>query len=264
MNTKDVLILYSSGLDSLVNLFILKDLWKLNPHLLFIDYDQKAKILELEMTKKISKRYNIPLHIVKTSLNVHSKLIDDISSITNDNNIIDGREVPVELVPYRNIAFAHIAATYARKKGLNIIAFGFNLSESGAYPDNTDRFLENLNELYLSSTYYPLEDPIFFVSGSIHFTKTELVLLGKFLNVDFSLSMSCYYPKEDKHCGKCNSCRYRIEAFKRAGIKDDAEYNTKINWQEQDINNDKIKELLEIVKSDKEIFLKKIQKFRRH
>lgn len=249
MNNK-VVILYSSGLDSLVNLAILKDLWKLDPVLLFIDYGQKAAELELKMTEKLSEKYNIPLIFQPVNLNVESKLVTGTSDV--DIDIQDGREAPVDLVPYRNAALAHIGIVVARKINASFVSFGFNISEAGAYPDNTPRFLDALNELYMSSTYYPYEPIIKFISGSIHFTKTELVVIGKYLGVDFSLSTSCYYPVDGKACGTCNSCKYRIEAFKRAGYKDDIEYAIPIDWKSKSINVKNISELLEVIDLEKQ------------
>lgn len=242
-------ILYSSGLDSLVNLFILKDLWKLEPILLFINYNQKAVDLEFEMTNKIATKYDLKLVYKKLNLNVNSKLINDKSDINTDAS--DDREAPVDLVPYRNIMLAHQGILTAREFNAKYVAFGFNISEAGAYPDNTTRFLDALNNLYLSSTYYPYEPIIRFISGSIHFTKTELVMLGKYLNADFNLSASCYYPVNNKACGKCASCKFRIEAFKRANVKDLIEYNIPIEFDEKELDNNKLAELLSIINIQK-------------
>ena len=241
---KKVVILYSSGLDSLVNLFILKDIWKLEPILLFIDYKQKAKELEYEMTKKISEKYHIQMFHQKLDLHVKSKLITGDSDVSI--NATDGREAPVDLVPYRNVVLAHQGILLARKLNAQYVSFGFNVSEAGAYPDNTPRFLDALNNLYMSSTYYPYEPIIKFISASIHFTKTELVQIGKYLGADFSLSTSCYYPVNNKACGECNSCRFRIEAFKRAGVKDNIEYVKDIDWKERPLNMKKINELIRV------------------
>ena len=46
---------------------------------------------------------------------------------------------------------------------------------------------------------------------------------GKALGLDYSETYSCYKGGE-KHCGKCGTCRERIQALKDAGIVDTTEY----------------------------------------
>ena len=54
-------------------------------------------------------------------------------------------------------------------------------------------------------------------------TKADIAKLGSELDVDFSLTYSCYKGGE-KHCGKCGTCIERKEAFELAGINDPTEY----------------------------------------
>lgn len=243
MGNKDkVVILYSSGLDSFVNMNILKDLWNLQPILLFINYGQKSYEKELLYSKLTAEKYNLDLIVENVNLDVHSNLlINSSSDVCND--VKNTAEAPTYLVPYRNIFLAYRGIINAKKLGAKYVSFGFNVSEAGSYPDNTTRFLDNLNNLFISSTYYPYEPIIKFISASIHFTKTELVLIGQYLNLDFSLSFSCYnnYGYE---CGKCPSCILKQEAFRRANS---------FTKQERE---KKIKELLELIEKFKEEQLK--------
>jgi 7-cyano-7-deazaguanine synthase len=45
------------------------------------------------------------------------------------------------------------------------------------------------------------------------------------LGLDYSETYSCYKGGE-KHCGKCGTCRERIEALRAAGIEDHTEYES--------------------------------------
>ena len=56
-------------------------------------------------------------------------------------------------------------------------------------------------------------------------TKAEIIRTGTDLNVDYSLTHSCYAPDQSgRSCGKCDSCRLRLKGFKEAGLKDPLEY----------------------------------------
>jgi 7-cyano-7-deazaguanine synthase len=53
--------------------------------------------------------------------------------------------------------------------------------------------------------------------------KSEVLKIGKQLGVPFELTWSCY-RNEEKHCGRCESCMNRKNAFKEAKIDDPTEY----------------------------------------
>jgi 7-cyano-7-deazaguanine synthase len=53
--------------------------------------------------------------------------------------------------------------------------------------------------------------------------KSKLIKIGASLGVPFKSTWSCYLDGE-KHCGKCESCVNRKNAFKEAGIADPTEY----------------------------------------
>jgi 7-cyano-7-deazaguanine synthase len=53
--------------------------------------------------------------------------------------------------------------------------------------------------------------------------KSEVLKIGKQLGVPFDLTWSCYRG-EEKHCGRCESCLNRKNAFKEAKIDDPTEY----------------------------------------
>jgi 7-cyano-7-deazaguanine synthase len=53
--------------------------------------------------------------------------------------------------------------------------------------------------------------------------KSDIAQLGAELNVDYSITWSCY-KGGDIHCGSCGTCFERREAFAVAGVKDPTEY----------------------------------------
>ena len=57
----------------------------------------------------------------------------------------------------------------------------------------------------------------------IAMSKARIIRAGLTLDAPFGLTYSCYYGGE-KACGKCDSCRIRLEAFKSVGMDDPTEY----------------------------------------
>jgi 7-cyano-7-deazaguanine synthase len=52
-------------------------------------------------------------------------------------------------------------------------------------------------------------------------SKAGIVKLARELNLDFSLTHSCYDPTPDgRPCRQCDSCLLRQKGFEEAGIED--------------------------------------------
>ena len=59
----------------------------------------------------------------------------------------------------------------------------------------------------------------------IAMTKAEIIRRGLALDVDYSLTHSCYDPTpEGLACGKCDSCLLRQKGFMEAGARDPLVY----------------------------------------
>ncbi len=56
--------------------------------------------------------------------------------------------------------------------------------------------------------------------------KADVVRLGARLDVPLALTLSCMQPVRGQHCGRCNKCRERQEAFAEAGVEDPTTYLT--------------------------------------
>jgi len=60
----------------------------------------------------------------------------------------------------------------------------------------------------------------------IEMTKAQIIQKGVELDVDYSLTHSCYDPSaEGKACGQCDSCLLRKKGFEEAGVQDPTEYD---------------------------------------
>ena len=59
----------------------------------------------------------------------------------------------------------------------------------------------------------------------LRMTKGEIITRGLALGVDYSLTRSCYDPREGgKPCGRCDSCLLRLKGFAEAGLDDPLDY----------------------------------------
>ena len=55
--------------------------------------------------------------------------------------------------------------------------------------------------------------------------KAEIIRKAVELNVDLSLTHSCYDPTPDgRACGECDSCQLRLKGFREAGVTDPIKY----------------------------------------
>lgn len=219
--SKKVAIIYSGGLDSLVTAHLYHSL-QYEVTLIHYLYGQYAQNFELEYTKKYANYIKARLEIIdaKKIFEPFSELSTLLSKERNEDELREA-ESDSNYVPMRNLILISYSAAICEKLGINKLAYGANVTESGNYPDNSVRFFENIKSTLKTSgkQNFKLE----FRAPLINLTKTEIVKLGYYFDAPFELSLSCYYPTEDgRHCGKCGSCLLRINAFKRAGIIDPA------------------------------------------
>lgn len=136
---------------------------------------------------------------------------------------INETESPLAYVPYRNTQFALLMAARAEAwdyKNVDFL-FGLNLSEGMVFMDNSEGWLETVNNM----VKYGGKD--FKITGtydvvSPYFERTKTNMLKEFMEKHgfatleqlLDLSTSCYYPKEDgSPCDECGSCILREKAI---------------------------------------------------
>jgi len=78
-------------------------------------------------------------------------------------------------------------------------------------------FIEKIVRLR-SGTTCRLEAPF------LSFHKNEVIELGSKLKIPFEDTFSCLENDTRVHCGKCEQCVKRIEAFRKAGLLDPARF----------------------------------------
>lgn len=125
------------------------------------------------------------------------------------------------VVPARNMIFASILAGYARSVGASDVWMGMHAGDHAIYPDCRPQFVGSMNRA-MSDAFEPGEG-VRLHAPLLHMHKKDILIEGLALGVPYHLTRTCYTPDE-LACGKCGSCRERLEAFAFVGVKDPLPY----------------------------------------
>jgi 7-cyano-7-deazaguanine synthase len=186
------------------------------------NYDQRTQNKELECFEQIvkclgvTKKYVLDLDFFK-ALGA-SALTDKTIEVPTDG-IEEG--VPVTYVPFRNGIFLSMAAAIAEKEAAEVIAIGVVEEDSSGYPDCRENYIEAMQKAINLGTKD--ETNIEIKMPLVHLKKSQIVAESLKLDVPLEMTWSCY-KNEEQACGVCDSCRLRLNGFKKAGVKDPIAY----------------------------------------
>jgi 7-cyano-7-deazaguanine synthase len=226
---KKAVILLSGGLDSTTILAIAKDLG-FELYTLSFDYGQRHKI-ELELAQKNAEKFGAKTHkIAKIDLRIFggSALTDEIAVPKNSP---ESKDIPITYVPARNTVFLSYALAFAEVIGAFDIFIGVNAVDYSGYPDCRPEFISAFEKMANLATKAGVENSqrLKIHTPLIDLAKAEIIKRGIELGVDYGCTHSCYDPiiKEGKiyACGECDSCRIRLDGFKKAGVEDKIAYD---------------------------------------
>ncbi|MBP7507326.1 MAG: 7-cyano-7-deazaguanine synthase QueC [Prolixibacteraceae bacterium] len=217
---KKAIVLLSGGLDSTVVIHLAKSKG-FEVYALSFNYGQKHN-KELECAIKTAKDTGVKDHkIIDLKLNLWggSSLTDNSMNIEDGN--ISANEIPLTYVPARNMVFLSIAASYAEAIGSQDIFIGVSQVDYSGYVDCREEFIKSMENTINLGTVMGAEmnKKITIHAPFLFKTKSEEILIGEELGVDWSNTWSCYRGGE-KPCGKCDSCLLRKNAFEEAGVTD--------------------------------------------
>ena len=222
MVNKKALVLFSGGLDSTTMLAMVKsDGYEITA--LTIDYNQRH-VSEIEFSKKslsqlqINKQIIFDLDLSKIG---GSALTDNIPVPIDSND-----NIPTTYVPARNTIFLSLASSFAERLNISDIFIGANIIDYSGYPDCRPEFIKSFEQTINLGTKLGVEGSHFRIhTPLIKMTKAEIIKKGHSLGVDYSLTLSCYNPTDSGlACGKCDSCKFRKDGFKDAGLPDPTKY----------------------------------------
>jgi len=223
MATKAVVLL-SGGLDSATTLAIARA-EGYECHALSFDYGQRH-VCELESAKKVAAALGAVQHL---TLRLDLRAIGG-SALTADIEVPKGRSdeamsagIPVTYVPARNTIFLSHALAWAEVLGAEDVFIGVNFLDYSGYPDCRPEFIEAFEKLANLATQAGVEGRSRFRVHTplIELSKAQIVARAYELNVDLSLTWSCYAPEPDgRACGLCDSCLLRKKGFAEARLAD--------------------------------------------
>ena len=218
-------VLLSGGMDSAVVLAIANGQGFACEALSF-DYGQRHRC-ELLAAQRVAKQIGASGHAV-LSIDMRAiggnALTDDIAVPKERADIGEG--IPVTYVPARNTIFLSYALALAEVKGASDIFIGVNALDYSGYPDCRPEYIEAFENMARLATKSGVGGaPLEIHTPLSAMRKSDIVLKGLELGVDFSLTHTCYDPVDDgKPCGSCDACILRRKGFEEIGERDPLPY----------------------------------------
>jgi 7-cyano-7-deazaguanine synthase len=232
MKTKrKAVILLSGGIDSSATLAIAGSMGY-DLYVLSFNYGQRHSI-ELQAAQKIAGHFGVIQHIIldiDLRLFGNSALTDDIAVPKSRSVDRMAKDIPITYVPARNTIFLSFALAWAEVLESSDIFIGVNALDYSGYPDCRPEFIEAYERMANLATKAGVQgnQKLKIHTPLIEMTKAQIIQKGSELDVDFSLTHSCYDPaKNGEACGECDSCLLRLKGFKEAGIPDPTIYKSK-------------------------------------
>ncbi len=130
-----------------------------------------------------------------------------------------------EYVPARNTIFVALAAGYAESIGADRIVVGWTVNDHAGFPDCTPQYRLAMNTALRLGTANGVQVG----EGMGDHTKASLIFRSRALGVPLVRTWTCYAPVAGttrdageviftaRHCGRCDACLGRKEAFVDAG-----------------------------------------------
>ncbi|MEY2601551.1 MAG: 7-cyano-7-deazaguanine synthase [Verrucomicrobiota bacterium] len=227
---KHAVVLLSGGLDSATTLAIARS-QGYETYALSFDYGQRHQ-RELETARRIAKSLGAKEHRtvkIDNQIFAGSALTDDVDVPKSRSEEEIGSGIPPTYVPARNTIFLAHALAWAETIPAGHIFIGANAIDYSGYPDCRPEFIALFETLANVATKAGAEGARIQIHAPlINLSKADIVRKAVELDVDLSLTHSCYDPITDgRACGKCDSCQLRLKGFREAGVTDPIKYATR-------------------------------------
>ena len=223
----NAVVLSSGGLDSTTAMAIaINEGFEI--YSLSFNYGQRHAF-ELKAAENIAQKMKAARHLV---INVELNRIGG-SALTEDIDVPKHRDhhqmtrgIPITYVPARNTIFLSYALAWAEVLDASHIFIGVNAVDYSGYPDCRPEYIQAFEHMANLATKAGVEGcRIHFKTPLLHLTKSQIILKGIELGVDYSITHSCYDPTDrGLACGGCDSCLLRKKGFQEAGVVDPTRY----------------------------------------
>jgi 7-cyano-7-deazaguanine synthase len=231
---RPAVVLLSGGLDSATVLAVAKHRG-FTPYAMTFRYGQRHS-MEIESARRVAEAQGVAAHVV---VDIDLRAWGG-SALTSDVDVPKDRDldapeggIPVTYVPARNTIFLSFAMAWAETLGARAIFIGVNALDYSGYPDCRPEFIAAFQAMANLATRAGVEDAAGQTAGLTieaplqYLTKAQIVALGGLLQVDYSLTTSCYDPAPGgTACGRCDACQLRLRGFADAGSADPIAYAT--------------------------------------
>jgi 7-cyano-7-deazaguanine synthase len=227
MKRELAVVLVSGGLDSCLTAAIAHQSFDLA--FLHLNYGQKTEQREKRAFSEIADHFQIKKRLI---VDLPYFAIIGGSSLTDKDILVDradlqNKDIPQSYVPFRNANILAIATSWSEIIGATKIFIGAVEEDSSGYPDCRKSFFKVFNKAIREGT--KPQTNIQIMTPLIHLSKKQIVQKSAELNAPISLTWSCY-QNEDKACGVCDSCAFRLRGFQQAGVKDPIPYVSVVNY----------------------------------
>jgi 7-cyano-7-deazaguanine synthase len=220
---KRAVVLLSGGLDSATVLAMARE-QGFECYALSVDYGQRHHA-ELAAAQQVAQTLGAREHrIVSIDLTGFGGSALTDSSIAVPEQASSG--IPPTYVPARNTIMLSLALAWAEVLKAQDIFFGVNAVDYSGYPDCRPEYVDAFERMANLATKLAVEGkPLTLHAPLLHMSKAEIIQQGVRLGVDYGLTVSCYQADEQgRACGRCDSCRLRLEGFQLAGVPDSTRY----------------------------------------
>jgi 7-cyano-7-deazaguanine synthase len=212
---KSCVVILSGGIDSSVVAYWAKSMGY-DVYALTFKYGQIAQ-KEVKHATLIAEKLGASIKVV--DLNTLKEIFAGVTSLCDDKIKMTSTFSQPIVVPFRNAIFLSVAVAYAISIEADTVFYGAQGSDRPFYLDCRKEFYKEFEKTARLGTGRKIHVEAPFNN----MVKSEVIKLGFQLGVPFNLTWSCYLNKE-KHCGKCESCINRKNAFKDAKFPDPTEY----------------------------------------
>jgi 7-cyano-7-deazaguanine synthase len=211
-----IAVLASGGLDSSV--LVADKARNAEVYPIYVQWGLKWEATERESLEAFLSALKSPNASAPTVISIPIKAVyGDHWSLSGES--VPGADAPDSAVflPGRNILLIGLAAVWCSTHGVSRIAIG---SLGGnPFPDATPEFFEQFAAMLSTGLGHKIavEAPY----RGLH--KSDII--RQFSELPLELTLTCMAPRGGKHCGRCNKCGERRNAFRESGVPDRTVYS---------------------------------------